>query len=64
MKDNDYKDGLIELVKHGLIGSKEIFHTLVSTENFKIDTKTIKKGIQIKEDIVKEDYLETGKGNI
>ena len=61
LKDNDYKDGLIELVKHGLIGSKEIFHTLVSTENFKIDTKTIKKGIQIKEDIVKEDYLETGK---
>ncbi len=61
LKDNDYKDGLIELVKHGLIGSKEIFNTLVSTENFKIDTKTIKKGIQIKEDIVKEDYLETGK---
>ena len=61
LKDNDYKDGLIELVKHGLIGSKEIFHTLISTENFKIDTKTIKKGIQIKEDIVKEDYLETGK---
>ena len=61
LKDNDYKDGLIELVKHGLIGSKEIFHTLISTENFKIDTKTIKKGIQIKEDIVKEDYLENGK---
>ena len=61
LKDNDYKDGLIELVKHGLIGSKEIFNTLVSTENFKIDTKTIKKGIQIKEDIVKDDYLETGK---
>ena len=61
LKDNDYKDGLIELVKHGLIGSKEIFNILVSTENFKIDTKTIKKGIQIKEDIVKEDYLETGK---
>ena len=61
LKDNDYKDGLIELIKHGLIGSKEIFNTLVSTENFKIDTKTIKKGIQIKEDIVKEDYLETGK---
>ena len=61
LKDTDYKDGLIELVKHGLIGSKEIFNTLVSTENFKIDTKTIKKGIQIKEDIVKEDYLETGK---
>lgn len=61
LKDNDYKDGLIELVKHGLIGSKEIFNKLVSTENFKIDTEIIKKGIQIKEDIVKEDYLETGK---
>ena len=61
LKDKDYKDGLIELVKHGLIGSKEIFDKLVSTENFKIDTEIIKKGIQIKEDIVKEDYLETGK---
>ena len=36
LKDKDYKDGLIELVKHGLIGSKEIFDKLVSTENFKI----------------------------
>jgi len=61
LEDNDYKDGLIELLKHGLIGSKEIFNKLVSTENFKIDTKTIKKGIEIKEDIIKEDYLETGK---
>ena len=33
----------------------------MSTESFKIDTEIIKKGIQIKEDIVKEDYLETGK---
>lgn len=61
LKDNDYKDGLIELVKHGFIGSKEIFNKLVSSENFKIDNDLIKKGIQIKEDIVKEDYLETGK---
>ncbi len=61
LKDNDYKDGLIELVKHGFIGSKEIFNKLVSSENFKIDNDIIKKGIQIKEDIVKEDYLETGK---
>ena len=28
LKDKDYKDGLIELVKHGLIGSKEIFYKL------------------------------------
>ena len=61
LQDKDYKDGLIELVKHGLIGSKEIFNKLVTTDNFKIDTDTIIKGIQIKEDIVKEDYLETGK---
>ena len=61
LKDNDYKDGLIELIKHGFIGSKEIFNKLVSSENFKIDNDIIKKGIQIKEDIVKEDYLETGK---
>ena len=61
LKDKDYKDGLIELVKHGLIGSKEIFDKLISAEDFKIETEVIKKGIQIKEDIVKEDYLETGK---
>ena len=61
LKEKDYKDGLIELVKHGLIGSKEIFDKLISAEDFKIETDVIKKGIQIKEDIVKEDYLETGK---
>ena len=61
LKEKDYKDGLIELVKHGLIGSKEIFDKLISAEDFKIETEIIKKGIQIKEDIVKEDYLETGK---
>ena len=61
LKDKDYKDGLLELVKHGLIGSKEIFDKLISAEDFKIETEVIKKGIQIKEDIVKEDYLETGK---
>ena len=61
LKDKDYKDGLIELVKHGLIGSKEIFDKLISAEDFKIETEVIKKGIQIKEDIVKEDYLESGK---
>ena len=61
LKDKDYKDGLIELVKHGLIGSKEIFDKLISAKDFKIETEIIKKGIQIKEDIVKEDYLETGK---
>tara|TARA_Y100000589_G_scaffold331183_1_gene383660 strand:- start:627 stop:1619 length:993 start_codon:yes stop_codon:yes gene_type:complete len=61
LKEKDYKDGLIELVKHGLIGSKEIFDKLISAEDFKIETEVIKKGIQIKEDIVKEDYLESGK---
>ena len=61
LKEKDYKDGLIELVKHGLIGSKEIFDKLISAEDFKIETEVIKKGIQIKEDIVKEDYLEIGK---
>ncbi len=61
LKDKDYKDGLIELIKHGLIGSKEIFDKLISAKDFKIETEIIKKGIQIKEDIVKEDYLETGK---
>ncbi len=61
LDDKDYKDGLVELIKHGLIGSKEIFDQLVFSEDFKVDFETIKKGIQIKTDIVEEDYLESGK---
>ncbi len=61
LDDRDYKDGLVELIKHGLIGSKEIFNQLVFSEDFKVDFETIKKGIQIKTDIVEEDFLENGK---
>ena len=57
----DYKDGLVELIKHGLIGSKEIFNQLVISDDIKVDFETIKKGIQIKTDIVEEDFLENGK---
>ena len=61
LDDRDYKDGLVELIKHGLIGSKEIFNQLVFSDDFKVDFETIKKGIQIKTDIVEEDFLENGK---
>jgi len=61
LDDRDYKDGLVELIKHGLIGSKEIFNQLVISDDIKVDFETIKKGIQIKTDIVEEDFLENGK---
>tara|TARA_B100000035_G_scaffold146489_2_gene124760 strand:- start:708 stop:1700 length:993 start_codon:yes stop_codon:yes gene_type:complete len=61
LDDRDYKDGLVELIKHGLIGSKEIFNQLVFSDDIKVDFETIKKGIQIKTDIVEEDFLENGK---
>ena len=61
LEDRDYKDGLVELIKHGLIGSKEIFNQLVFSDDIKVDFETIKKGIQIKTDIVEEDFLENGK---
>ena len=61
LDDRDYKDGLVELIKHGLIGSKEIFNQLVFSDDFKVDFETIKKGIKIKTDIVEEDFLENGK---
>ncbi len=61
LDDRDYKDGLVELIKHGLIGSKEIFNQLVISNDIKVDFETIKKGIQIKTDIVEEDFLENGK---
>jgi len=61
LDDRDYKDGLVELIKHGLIGSKEIFNQLVFSDDVKVDFETIKKGIQIKTDIVEEDFLENGK---
>ena len=61
LDDRDYKDGLVELIKHGLIGSKQIFNQLVFSDDIKVDFETIKKGIQIKTDIVEEDFLENGK---
>tara|TARA_B000000475_G_scaffold74316_1_gene59771 strand:+ start:7739 stop:8731 length:993 start_codon:yes stop_codon:yes gene_type:complete len=61
LDDRDYKDGLVELIKHGLIGSKQIFNQLVISDDIKVDFETIKKGIQIKTDIVEEDFLENGK---
>ncbi len=57
----DYKDGLIELIKHGLIGSNDIYEELSLGSDYKVSLDIIKKGIKIKLDIVSEDFTELNK---
>ena len=59
--EKDYKDGLIELIKHGLIGSNEIYQEVSMGSDYKVSLDTIKKGIKIKLDIVSEDFTELNK---
>ena len=61
LSEKDYKDGLIELIKHGLIGSSEIYEQLSLGSEYKVSLDTIKKGIKIKLDIVSEDFTELNK---
>ena len=61
LSEKDYKDGLIELIKHGLIGSSEIYEQLSLGSDYKVSLDTIKKGIKIKLDIVSEDFTELNK---
>ena len=61
LSEKDYKDGLIELIKHGLIGSIEIYEKLSLGSEYKVSLDTIKKGIKIKLDIVSEDFTELNK---
>ena len=61
LSEKDYKDGLIELIKHGLIGSIEIYEKLSLGSDYKVSLDTIKKGIKIKLDIVSEDFTELNK---
>ncbi len=61
LSEKDYKDGLIELIKHGLIGSSEIYEKLSLGSEYKVSLDTIKKGIKIKLDIVSEDFTELNK---
>ncbi|RPG94265.1 MAG: hypothetical protein CBE13_002970 [Candidatus Pelagibacter sp. TMED253] len=61
LTEKDYKDGLIELIKHGLIGSNEIYEELCLSSDYKVSLNTIKKGIKIKLDIVREDFTELNK---
>ena len=61
LSEKDYKDGLIELIKHGRIGSSEIYEQLSLGSEYKVSLDTIKKGIKIKLDIVSEDFTELNK---
>tara|TARA_B100001057_G_scaffold398751_1_gene409454 strand:- start:53540 stop:54541 length:1002 start_codon:yes stop_codon:yes gene_type:complete len=58
---DNYKDGLIELIKHGMIANEKIFNSMITQAGFNVDFETIKQGINVKMNIVNEDFLEGNK---
>ncbi len=61
LSEDHYKDGLIELIKHGMIASEKIFNSMITKKGFDVDLETIKEGIDVKLKIVNEDFLEGDK---
>ena len=61
LSEDHYKDGLIELIKHGMIASEKIFNSMITKKGFDVDLETIKEGIDVKLKIVSEDFLEGDK---
>ncbi len=59
LDENNYKNGLIELIKHGLIADEEIVLTMFSSTEYKVSYDLIKSGINVKTKIVNEDFLES-----
>ena len=55
-----YKEGLIELIKHGLIADDNLFTKIFHSETYQISNELIKKGIDIKVEIVNKDLFESG----
>lgn len=62
LKTNEIKNGIIEILKHGLIGSPELFFEIINNmtkfNNIKFLENIIKKSISIKNEIVKKDLYE------
>ena len=56
-----YKDGLIELIKHGMIANEKIFNYMITKTSFNVDFEIIREGIDVKLKIVSEDFLEGNK---
>ena len=61
LPESIYKDGLIELIKHGLIGDKGIFNYLINSQTYHITFEVLKDGIQVKTSITEIDFLESNK---
>ncbi len=56
-----YKDGLIELIKHGMIANEKIFNSMITKTSFNVEFEIIREGIDVKLKIVSEDFLEGDK---
>ena len=61
LPEDHYKDGLIELIKHGMIANEKIFNSMITKTSFNVDFEIIKEGIDVKLKIVNEDFLEDDK---
>ena len=61
LPEDHYKDGLIELIKHGMIANEKIFNSMITKMSFNVDFEIIRDGIDVKLKIVSEDFLEGNK---
>jgi len=61
LPEDHYKDGLIELIKHGMIANEKIFNSMITRTSFNVDFEIIREGIDVKLRIVSEDFLEGNK---
>ena len=61
MPEDHYKDGLIELIKHGMIANEKIFNSMITKKSFNVEFEIIREGIDVKLKIVSEDFLESDK---
>lgn len=67
LPEKELKSGLGEIIKYGLVGDQSILDTLKQDE-FSLQhlpyLELIKKGLQVKHKIIKEDFLDQGTRNI
>ena len=61
LPEDHYKDGLIELIKHGMIANEKIFNSMITKKSFNVEFEIIREGIDVKLKIVSEDFLEGDK---
>ena len=61
LPEDHYKDGLIELIKHGMIANEKIFNSMITKKSFNVEFEIIREGIDVKLKIVSEDFLESDK---